>query len=54
MPNQIGYRHIAFNVRGIADWHKKLQELGIVCLSDVQTVPNYRDKKIFYFLDQKA
>lgn len=49
MPNQIGYRHIAFNVDSIEKWHKKLVTLGVECFSEVQEVPNYRDKKIFYF-----
>ncbi len=48
-PNQIGFRHIAFNVSDIDAWYNKLQEQGIECFSEVQTVPNYRDKKIFYF-----
>ena len=47
--NQIGFRHAAFAVKGIEDWYRRLQEKGVECLSEVQSVPNYRGKQMFYF-----
>lgn len=49
VANQIGYRHIAFNVTEIEEWYKKLTALGIECISEVQEVVNYKNKKMFYF-----
>ncbi|HYF97000.1 MAG TPA: VOC family protein [Patescibacteria group bacterium] len=48
--NQEGFRHVAFKVSGIDFWHEKLEKMGVECLSDVQEVPNYRGKRMFYFI----
>lgn len=47
--NQVGFRHVAFAVNDIYNWHQRLQDMGIECLSTVQSVPNYRGKQMFYF-----
>jgi catechol 2,3-dioxygenase-like lactoylglutathione lyase family enzyme len=49
LANQIGYRHIAFQVEDIDAWYLKLQDKGIECLSSPQPVPNFNGKQLFYF-----
>ena len=46
-PNQQGYRHIALEVDKAQHYHDLMLNMGYKTLSDVQTVPNYKDKKCF-------
>ncbi len=47
--NRPGYRHIALEVTDIEGWHNRLRSEGIECFSEVQNVPNYKNKRLFYF-----
>ncbi|MDH5723395.1 MAG: VOC family protein [Alphaproteobacteria bacterium] len=47
-PNQVGFRHIAFNVRNIESLTEKLEEANIELFSDIQVFPK-TGKKIIYF-----
>lgn len=49
LANESGYRHIGIDVDDIDAWHKKLVDEGIECFSEVQEVPNYKNKRLFYF-----
>jgi catechol 2,3-dioxygenase-like lactoylglutathione lyase family enzyme len=48
LPNQVGFRHIAIEVKEIEKIVAKLQEKGIVFLSDIQVYNG--QKKLCYFL----
>lgn len=48
-PNALGFRHIAFAVRGIETIHHKLTSMNVRTLSDVKVFPK-NGKKLFYFL----
>jgi catechol 2,3-dioxygenase-like lactoylglutathione lyase family enzyme len=46
-PNQIGYRHMAIEVKNIQEKVKELKQKGIECISEIQ---NYgQGKKLCYF-----
>jgi catechol 2,3-dioxygenase-like lactoylglutathione lyase family enzyme len=49
IANQVGYRHIAFQVEDIDAWYTQLGEKGVERLSPVQSVPNFNGKRLFYF-----
>jgi catechol 2,3-dioxygenase-like lactoylglutathione lyase family enzyme len=47
--NQIGFRHIAFEVNNIDEITEYLKSSGIQCFSDVQTIKT-KGKSLVYFL----
>ncbi|MCK5824092.1 MAG: VOC family protein [Ichthyobacteriaceae bacterium] len=51
LANQIGMRHIAFNVTEIESLYKKLQNYGVEMFSELQVYSNngIKNKKLCYF-----
>ncbi len=45
LANEPGYRHIGINVDCVETWYEKLIDVGVECFSEVQLVPNYKNKK---------